>query len=79
MKRGDPLPLDVSRLAPGTFVGEVVMKEEFTPFLRAAIERGCPVQIGTDMLYEMIPAYLEFFGFPTTTPDVLRALSKVSY
>ena len=79
MKPGDPLPLDVSRLAAGTFVGEVVMKEEFTPFLRAAMERGCPVQIGTDMLYEMIPAYLEFFGFPTTTPEVLRALSRVSY
>ena len=79
MKPGDPLPLDVSRLASGTFVGEVVMKEEFTPFLRAAMERGCPVQVGTDMLYEMIPAYLEFFGFPTTTPDVLRAVSRIRY
>lgn len=79
MKPGDPLPLDVTRLASGTFVGEVVMKEEFTPFLRAAMERGCPVQVGTDMLYEMIPAYLEFFGFPTTTPEVLRALSQVRY
>jgi shikimate dehydrogenase len=79
MEASDPLPLDVSRLDPATFVGEVVMKEAFTPFLRAAIARGCPVQIGTDMLYEMIPAYLEFFGFPTTTPEVLRALSHVSY
>jgi len=79
MKEGDPLPVDVAKLAPGTFVGEVVMKEEFTPFLRAAIERGCPVQIGTDMLYEMIPAYLEFFGFKTTTPEVLRALSQIKY
>ena len=24
-----------------------------------------------DMLYEMIPAYLEFFGFGTATPDEL--------
>jgi len=79
MKEGDPLPLDVTRLAAGTFVGEVVMKEEFTPFLRAAMERGCPVQVGTDMLYEMIPAYLEFFGFKTTTPEVLRALSQIKY
>jgi len=31
------------------------------------------------MLFEQIPAYLEFFGFPTTTPDELRALAKVSY
>jgi shikimate dehydrogenase len=79
MKAGDPLPLDVSRIAPGTFVGEVVMKEEHTPFLRAAMQRGCPVQVGTDMLYEMIPAYLEFFGFPTTTPERLRALSQILY
>ena len=79
MDEGDPLPLDVSRLAPGTFVGEVVMKEEYTPFLRAAMQRGCPVQVGTDMLYEMIPAYLEFFGFPTTTPERLRALSQIRY
>jgi len=79
MKEGDPLPLDVSRIAPGTFVGEVVMKQEYTPFLRAAMQRGCPVQVGTDMLYEMIPAYLEFFGFPTTTPERLRALSQIRY
>ncbi|HEX6136894.1 MAG TPA: shikimate dehydrogenase [Casimicrobiaceae bacterium] len=79
MKDGDPLPVDVARIAPGTFVGEVVMKQEFTPFLRAALDRGCPVQVGTDMLYEMIPAYLEFFGFATTTPERLRALSRLEY
>ncbi len=71
MNEADPLPLDVARIAPGTFVGEVVMKQEYTPFLRAAMDKGCPVQVGTDMLYEMIPAYLEFFGFTTTTPEVL--------
>jgi shikimate dehydrogenase len=79
MKEADPLPIDVTRISPGTFVGEVVMKEEFTPFLRAAMEKGCPVQIGTDMLFEQIPAYLEFFGFKTTTPEILRALSQIRY
>ena len=79
MNETDPLPLDVSRIEPGTFVGEVVMKEEFTPFLRAARDKGCPVQVGTDMLYEMIPAYLEFFGFKTTTPEVLRTVSRIRY
>jgi shikimate dehydrogenase len=29
------------------------------------------------MLYEQIPAYLEFFGFGTATPDELRAVSLV--
>ena len=79
MKAGDPLPMDVARIAPGTFVGEVVMKEEYTPFLRAAMEKGCPVQVGTDMLFEQIPAYLEFFGFKTTTPEQLRELSQIKY
>jgi shikimate dehydrogenase len=79
MKAGDPLPFDVSRLSPRTFVGEVVMKQEFTPLLQAARERGCAYQVGTDMLFEMIPAYLEFFGFGTTTPDELRAVSKIVY
>jgi shikimate dehydrogenase len=79
MKAGDPLPFDVNRLTPGTLVGEVVLKEEYTPLLRAAVARDCPVQVGTDMLYEMIPAYLEFFGFPTTTPDMLRAVARIRY
>lgn len=77
MRDGDPLPLDVTRLAPETFVGEVVMKDTVTPFLRAALERGCPVQVGTDMLFEQIPAYLEFFGLPVATPDELRALARL--
>jgi shikimate dehydrogenase len=79
MKAGDPLPFDVARLAPDTFVGEVVMKQEITPLLKAAQEKGCRYVVGTDMLFEMIPAYLEFFGFGTTTPDELRAVAKVSY
>jgi shikimate dehydrogenase len=77
MKDGDPIPFDVERIAPTTFVGEVVMKAEYTPLLRAAKDKGCPVQVGTDMLYEMIPAYLEFFGFGTATPEELRAVSQI--
>ena len=79
MSDGDPLPMDVARIDPATFVGEVVMRQEITPFLRAAREKGCPIQAGTDMLFEQIPAYLEFFGFPTTTPDELRAVARISY
>lgn len=77
MNDGDPLPMDVSRLAPSTFVGEVVLKQEMTAFLRAAQARGCAVQVGADMLFEQIPAYLEFFGFPSTTPEVLRAVARL--
>ena len=79
MKAGDPLPFDVERLAASTFVGEVVMKQEITPLLAAARKKGCRYAVGTDMLFEMIPAYLEFFGFGTATPDELRAVSRVGY
>ena len=79
MNEDDGPPVDVARLAPETFVGEVVMKEEMTPFLRQAAARGCPFQVGTDMLFEQIPPYLEFFGLPSTTPDKLRALAQITY
>jgi shikimate dehydrogenase len=78
MNDGDPLPFDVARLSSKTFVGEVVMKQQFTPLLRAASERGCPIQVGTDMLFEQIPLYLEFFGFGKTTPEELRAVAMLS-
>jgi shikimate dehydrogenase len=79
MNEGAPLPLDVSRLDPRTFVGEVVMRTEMTAFLSAAQARGCPIQVGSDMLFEQIPAYLEYFGFPTTTAEVLRSVARLSY
>ena len=79
MKAGDPLPFDISRIDKSTFVGEVVMKQEITPLLKAAQDIGCRTQVGTDMLFEQIPAYLEFFGFGTSTPDELRSVAKVSY
>jgi shikimate dehydrogenase len=79
MEPGDPLPIDPTRLDRKTFVGEVVMKREMTPLLEAAAARGCRFQVGTDMLFEQIPAYLEFFGYGTTTPEELRTVAKVSY
>jgi shikimate dehydrogenase len=79
MNTGDPMPLDTGSLSPETFVGEVVMKDEMTAFLRAAQACGCTVQVGIDMLFEMIPAYLEFFGFETTTADELRRLATIRY
>ncbi len=78
MNEGDPLPMDVSRIAPDTFVGEVVMRQEMTAFLQAAHQRGCQVQVGSDMLFEQIPAYLEYFGFKTTTAEVLRSVARMA-
>ena len=79
MNAGDPMPMDVSRIAPETFVGEVVMKSEMTAFLEAVRARGCRFQIGSDMLFEQIPAYLEYFGYPSTTPEELREVATLRY
>jgi shikimate dehydrogenase len=35
--------------------------------------------VGTDRLFEQIPAYLEFFGFPSATPEELRAVAWLEY
>jgi len=72
MNDRDPLPVDLDRVAPGSYVGDVVLKAEITPFLQAAKDKGCTIQVGSDMLFELIPAYLEFFGFGHATPDELR-------
>ena len=76
MQHGDPFPADIERIGAGTWVTDVVLTPEMTPFLIAAQARGCHVQIGADMLFEQIPAYLEFFGFPSTTPEHLRQVAE---
>jgi shikimate dehydrogenase len=78
MEAGDRLPFDPARLDPGTFVGEVVLKGE-TPLVQAVAARGCRYLLGTDMLFEQIPAYLEFFGYGSATPDELREVARISY
>lgn len=75
MHEGDKLPLEAARLAPSTFVGEVVLRPEPTPLLRAALARGCQVQQGEDMLFEQIPAYLAWFGLGPATPAQLREVA----
>ncbi|MBF1264087.1 MAG: ThiF family adenylyltransferase, partial [Lautropia mirabilis] len=79
MKAGDPMPMDVNRISPDAFVGEVVLKAEITPFLAAVKARGCRYQVGTDMLFEQIPAYLSWFGLPTTDAATLRRLARIAY
>ena len=79
MQADDPLPFDPARLDPAAFVGEVVLKAEMTPLLDAVAARGCRYLVGTDMLFEQIPAYLEFFGYGSTTPEELREVARISY
>jgi shikimate dehydrogenase len=79
MKKDDPLPMRTDGISSSTFIGEVVMSEEMTPFLTAVRAKGCEVQVGLDMLFEQIPAYLEFLGLGTATPEELRKLAQIHY
>jgi shikimate dehydrogenase len=72
---GDSLPVDLAGITANAFVGEVVMAE--TPLLAAAQAKGCRIQTGLAMNYEQIPAYLTFFGLPTTDPATLQQLARV--
>jgi shikimate dehydrogenase len=54
------------------------MKQEVTPLLRAARERGCRTQVATKMLFEQIPLYLEFFGFGAVAADEQRAVAVLT-
>ena len=77
MRASDPPPTDLSRLRSSHWIAEVVMSASPTPLMDRARELGCPLQVGTDMLFEQIPAYLEFFGLPSTTAQHLRQVAQL--
>jgi shikimate dehydrogenase len=49
MREGDPLPVDVDRLKPDTFVGDVITKPAVSPLIAAARRAGCGTSTGGDM------------------------------
>jgi len=49
MVDGDPLPVDVTRLAPAAYCGCVITKPEIPPFIAEARKLGCVTATGTDM------------------------------
>lgn len=74
----DPLPCNVSRMGEGTAVVDILMKNQPTPFVRAARQRGLIAQPGFEMLIQQVPMYLDFFGYHEAAevmskqPDFLR-------
>ena len=61
MKADDPLPIDVERLSPATFVGDVVTKPAIPPLIAAARARGCTTMTGTHMFEAVRDRMVEFF------------------
>jgi len=62
MHAGDALPVDPSRLGPGTVVAEVVMTPARTPLLAVAERAGCAVHPGLRMLEAQREMNLRFLG-----------------
>jgi shikimate dehydrogenase len=60
MRAGDPLPVDVSKLKPGTFVGCVITSPAVSPLVEAARRQGCPTSTGTDMYNALQSSMLDF-------------------
>ena len=71
LKRDDPLPLPVASLQPGTQVCDILMKNQPTPLLQAAMHKGLKVQPGYDMLILQTPLFFDFFGL-TQVAEHLR-------
>lgn len=63
LQAGDPLPCDVSQLAPHAAVLDILMKNQPTPWLAAARARQLLAQPGFEMLIQQAPDYLAFFGY----------------
>jgi shikimate dehydrogenase len=60
MKANDPLPIDVSKLTSGTFVGCVITSPAVSPLIEAARRSGCPTSTGTDMYHALQSSMLDF-------------------
>jgi shikimate dehydrogenase len=68
----DPLPCDVSRMAPHAVLLDIVMKNYPTPVVQAVRARGLHAEPGFEMLIQQAHLYMDFFGFN----DIAAALRR---
>lgn len=61
MQPGDPPPLQLEKLRPSQFIGDVITAPEMTPLLVAAQHRGAHVSTGLDMIKASVEIQVNFF------------------
>ncbi len=66
MGADDPLPVDISGLAPSTLVVDIVLKPPVTRLLTLAAEAGATTHQGLFMLSGQVDALVRFFGMSPT-------------
>jgi shikimate dehydrogenase len=60
MRADDPYPVDVTRLKPGTVVGDVVTRPAVPPLVAAARAAGCATATGSDMFARVAVLIVDF-------------------
>lgn len=60
MRKGDPLPVELAKLAPSTYCGCVITKPDVSPFIEAARAAGCVTGTGTDMYLAQQEMIIDF-------------------
>jgi shikimate dehydrogenase len=60
MREGDPLPVEVDRLAPTLFVGCVITVPAVTPLIASARARGCGTVTGSQMFAKVRDLMVDF-------------------
>ncbi|MEM5313817.1 shikimate dehydrogenase [Paraburkholderia sp. JHI869] len=72
LKDSDPLPVPANRINSNAHVCDILMKNQPTPLLRAAMSKGNAVLPGFDMLILQSPLFLEFFGVKEAAEQLRR-------
>ncbi|WP_203568553.1 shikimate dehydrogenase family protein [Aestuariimicrobium ganziense] len=75
MDDGDPLPVDVTRLSPDAFVGDVISGHGTTAFIAAARQRGCGTATGGHMV-EAVQDLMADFMLGASTGQVVPSSSS---
>lgn len=60
MRASDPAPVQIDKLRPAMFVGDVITLPAVTPLVEAARRAGCRTQVGGGMFAEVMRLMVEF-------------------
>lgn len=73
----DPnVPFPTDSLSPPTLVADVVTHPRLTPWLAAAVARGCPVQYGAEMAHGQFGWMGRHLGFDIPDPEDVSGMGE---
>ena len=70
------LPFSTDTLQPSTLVADVVTKPKVTPWLAAALKKGCNVQYGVEMAYGQFGLMGRHMGLEVSDPENLERVQQ---